>query len=49
MNGRVWAESELGKGTRVIVMLPRIGEEAYRQQRFNLDNQQAQGLENIDF
>ena len=49
MNGRVWAESELGKGTRFIVMLPRIGEEAYRQQRFYLDNQQAQGLENIDF
>lgn len=49
MNGRVWAESELGKGTRFIVMLPRIGEEAYRQQRFYLDNQQAQGLENVDF
>ncbi len=49
MNGRVWAESELGKGTRFIVMLPRIDEEAYRQQRFYLDNQQAQGLENIDF
>ena len=49
MNGRIWAESELGKGTRFIVLFPRISEEAYRQQRFFIDNQRAQGHENIDF
>ncbi|MBO4855334.1 PAS domain-containing protein [Candidatus Saccharibacteria bacterium] len=49
MNGRIWAESEVGKGTRFIVLIPRISEEVYRQQRFFIDNQQAQGRENIDF
>lgn len=49
MNGRVWAESDSGKGTRFIVMFPRVAEETYRQQRFFIDNQQAQGRENIDF
>ncbi len=49
MNGRIWAESEIGKGTRFICLFPRISEEAYKQQRFYIDNQQAQGRENIDF
>lgn len=49
MNGRIWAESKVGKGTRFIVLFPRISEETYRQQRFLIDNQQAQGRENIDF
>ena len=42
MNGRIWAESELGKGTRFIVLLPRISQEAYNQQKFLFDNQQMQ-------
>jgi len=49
MNGRIWAESKVGKGTRFIVLFPRISDETYRQQRFLIDNQQAQGRENIDF
>ena len=49
MNGRIWAESKVGKGTRFIVLLPRISEDTYRQQRFFIENQQAQGRENIDF
>ena len=49
MNGRIWAESEVGKGTRFICLFPRITEDVYRQQRFFIDNQQAQGRENIDF
>ena len=42
MNGRIWAESELGKGTRFIVLLPRISEEVYNQQKFLIENQEAQ-------
>ena len=42
MNGRIWAESEVGKGTRFIVLLPRISQEAYEQQKFLFDNQQMQ-------
>lgn len=42
MNGRIWAESEIGKGTRFIVLFPRISQEQYSQQRFLLDNQEAQ-------
>ena len=42
MNGRIWAESEVGKGTRFIVMIPRISQEQYTQQRFLIDNQEAQ-------
>jgi signal transduction histidine kinase len=49
MNGRIWAESEAGKGTRFIVLFPRISEDTYRQQRFYIDNQQAQSRENVDF
>ncbi len=49
MNGRIWAESEVGKGTRFICLFPRISEEAYQQQRFFIDNQQAQGRGSIDF
>ena len=49
MNGRIWAESEVGKGSQFIMLFPRISEEQYRQQRFLIDNQQAQGRENIDF
>ncbi len=42
MNGRIWAESEVGKGTRFIVLLPRISKEAYEQQKFLIENQEAQ-------
>lgn len=42
MNGRIWAESEIGKGTRFIVLLPRISQEAYEQQKFLIENQEAQ-------
>lgn len=49
MNGRIWAESEAGKGTRFICLFPRISEEVYQQQRFFIDNQQAQGRGSIDF
>ena len=42
MNGRIWAESQLGNGTRFIVLFPRISQEQYDQQRFFIDNQEAQ-------
>ncbi len=42
MGGQVWAESEQGKGSRFIVMFPRLSDEAYNQQKFLFDNQQAQ-------
>ena len=42
MNGRIWAESEVGKGTRFIVLLPRISHDQYTQQKFLLDNQESQ-------
>lgn len=40
MNGKIWAESEQGKGSRFIVMLSRLSKEAYDQQRFLFENQQ---------
>lgn len=43
MNGRIWAESQQGKGTRFIVLFPRISKEQYDQQRFLIDNKEAQG------
>lgn len=46
MNGRIWAESEVGKGSSFIVSFPRISQEAYKQQRFVLDNQAAQNFQN---
>lgn len=42
MGGQIWAESEQGKGSQFIVMLPRLSGEAYSQQKFLFDNQQAQ-------
>jgi signal transduction histidine kinase len=42
MGGEIWAGSEQGKGSRFIVMLPRLSDEAYGQQKFLHDNQQAQ-------
>ena len=40
MNGKIWAEREQGKGSRFIVMLPRLNKETYDQQRFLFENQQ---------
>ena len=40
MNGKIWAESEQGKGSRFIVMLSRLSKETYDQQRFLFENQQ---------
>lgn len=42
MNGRIWAESQLGNGTSFIVLFPRISQGQYTQQRFLIDNQEAQ-------
>jgi PAS domain S-box-containing protein len=42
MNGRIWAESEIGKGTKFIILMPRISQEQYNQQKFLLDNQESQ-------
>ena len=42
MNGRIWAESELGKGTKFIILIPRITQEQYTQQKFLLENQESQ-------
>ena len=44
MNGRIWAESQQGQGTRFIVLFPRISQEQYAQQRFLLDNQVQQEM-----
>ena len=40
MGGKIWVESEQGKGSRFIVMVPRLSSEAYAQQRFLFENQQ---------
>ena len=40
MGGKIWVESEQGKGSRFIVMVPRLTNEAYAQQRFLFENQQ---------
>lgn len=42
MNGKVWAESELGQGTRFIVLLPRLSHNNYEQQSFLRQNQSEQ-------
>jgi len=40
MNGKIWVESEQGKGSRFIMLFPRLLKEAYDQQRFLFENQQ---------
>ena len=40
MNGRIWAESEVGKGTRFIVALPRLSADIYERQMMALRNSQ---------
>ena len=39
MSGRVWVESQKGKGSRFIVMFPRLSSEEYKQQKFLISNQ----------
>ncbi len=46
MNGRIWAESEVGKGSSFIVSFPRISQDVYKKQRFVLDNQASQNFQN---
>ena len=41
LNGRIWVESEKGRGSRFIVMIPRLSTEAYRQQKFLFDNKSS--------
>ena len=42
MNGRIWAESETGKGTQFIVIFPRISAEEYNQIKFLDENTEKQ-------
>ena len=42
MHGRIWVESEQGKGSRFIVLLPRLSEQQYQQQLFLHKNREAQ-------
>lgn len=46
LNGRIWVESEKGRGSRFIVMLPRLSSDAYRQQKFLFDNQSSKKVAN---
>ncbi|MCQ2571166.1 MAG: PAS domain-containing sensor histidine kinase [Candidatus Saccharibacteria bacterium] len=40
MGGKIWVESQQGKGSRFITMFPRLSKEIYDQQRFLFENQQ---------
>lgn len=49
MGGKIWAESELGKGSRFIIVLPRISGEEYEKRRLVLNNAMAEAAQNNGF
>ena len=46
MNGRIWVESEVGKGSQFIMLFPRLSQNEYEQRHFRDQNveQQEKGL-----